>query len=50
MRINVIACPSCGQADCLEKDEEFDYNGTFECECGEEFTLAEAKIIELERK
>lgn len=50
MIINVIACPTCGQADCLEKDEEFEYNGLFKCECGEEFNLSEAKIIELGKK
>ncbi|GAA0865945.1 hypothetical protein [Paraclostridium tenue] len=50
MKIHVIACPNCKQADCLEKDKEFESNKTFECECGEEFILDEAETIELERK
>ena len=50
MSIYVIVCPFCKQADSFEKDVEFDYNSTFKCECGEEFTLEEAETIELERK
>lgn len=48
MKIHVIACPNCKQADCLEKDNDFEFNNTFECECGENFSLEEAEIIELE--
>ncbi|MFR3072081.1 MAG: hypothetical protein ACLTK8_04670 [Paeniclostridium sp.] len=50
MAFHVIVCPNCKQPDCFEKDKEFESNKTFECECGEEFTLSEAEIIELERK
>lgn len=45
MLIYVVGCPTCGEADCLEKNEDL-----FECECGEEFTIDEAKIIELKKE
>lgn len=50
MVIHVIVCPNCNQADCIERGAEFEFNKKFECECGEEFDLGNAKIIELEKR
>ncbi|CEP41644.1 Uncharacterised protein [[Clostridium] sordellii] len=50
MSIHVIVCPYCKQADSFERDIEFEYNSTFKCECGNDFTLKEAETMELERK
>lgn len=41
MSIYVVTCPNCGSSDGLEKDDNL-----FECECGEEFEIDNAKIIE----
>jgi hypothetical protein len=43
--VHVIACPNCKQADCLEKNED-----GFECECGEEFDIEEAEVVEFQQK
>lgn len=50
MVIHVIVCPQCKQMDTFEKDIEFEFNSIFKCECGEDFTLNQAKTVELEKK
>lgn len=44
MSIYVVTCPNCGSSDGLEKDDNL-----FECECGEEFEIDKAKVIECKR-
>lgn len=41
MIIYVVGCPNCGSTDGLEKDGDL-----FECECGEEFEIDKAKLVE----